>query len=141
MIYHWLSRETDKDHQAAIDLIREIKYSQAYSFKYSIRPGTPASSFDDHVDENLKKLRLQEVQELLRFQQMQFNEKCINSNLKVLVLRNGKKNGQYLGRTPYNQSIYFNSEYKDLIGSIVTIEVTGAFQNSLTGKIKNNKSV
>ena len=133
--------ETDKDHQATIDLIREIKYSQAYSFKYSIRPGTPASSYDDHVDENLKKLRLQEVQELLRFQQMQFNKNFINTNLKVLVLRNGKKNGQYLGRTPYNQSIYFNSEYKDLIGSIVTIEVTGAFQNSLTGKIKNNKSV
>ena len=133
--------ETDKDHQATIDLIREIKYSQAYSFKYSIRPGTPAGSFDDHVDENLKKLRLQEVQELLREQQMQFNKKFINSNLKVLVLRNGKKNGQYLGRTPYNQSIYFNSEYKDLIGSIVTIEVTDAFQNSLTGKIKDNKSI
>jgi len=133
--------ETDKDHQATIDLIREIKYSQAYSFKYSIRPGTPAGSFDDHVDENLKKLRLQEVQELLRVQQMQFNKKCINLNLKVLVLRNGKKNGQYLGRTPYNQSIYFNSEHKDLIGSIVTIEVTDAFQNSLTGKIKHNKSI
>ena len=133
--------ETDKDHQATIDLIREIKYSQAYSFKYSIRPGTPAGSFDDHVDENLKKLRLQEVQELLRVQQMQFNKKCINLNLKVLVLRNGKKNGQYLGRTPYNQSIYFNSEHKDLIGSIVTIEVTDAFQNSLTGKIKDNKSI
>ena len=133
--------ETEKDHQATIDLIKEIKYSQAYSFKYSIRPGTPAGSFDDHVDENLKKLRLQEVQELLRVQQMQFNKKCINSNLKVLVLRNGKKNGQYLGRTPYNQSIYFNSEHKDLIGSIVTIEVTDAFQNSLTGKIKDNKSI
>ena len=133
--------ETDKDHQATIDLIREIKYSQAYSFKYSIRPGTPAGSFDDHVDENLKKLRLQEVQELLRVQQMQFNKKCINLNLKVLVLRNGKKNGQYLGRTPYNQSIYFNSEHKDLIGSTVTIEVTDAFQNSLTGKIKDNKSI
>jgi tRNA-2-methylthio-N6-dimethylallyladenosine synthase len=133
--------ETDKDHQATIDLIREIKYSQAYSFKYSIRPGTPAGSFDDQVDENLKKLRLQEVQELLGVQQMQFNKKCINSNLKVLVLRNGKKNGQYLGRTPYNQSIYFNSEHKDLIGSIVTIEVTDAFQNSLTGKIKDNKSI
>ena len=133
--------ETDKDHQATIDLIREIKYSQAYSFKYSIRPGTPAGSFDDHVDENLKKLRLQEVQELLRFQQMEFNKKFINSTLKVLVLRNGKKNGQYLGRTPYNQSIYFNSEHKDLISSIVTIEVTDAFQNSLTGKIKDNKSI
>mgnify|MGYP003326530530 FL=1 len=68
---------------------------------------------------------------------MQFNEKFVNSTLQVLVLRNGKKNGQYLGKTPYNQSIYFNSEYKDLIGSIVTIVVTDAFQNSLTGIIKD----
>ena len=133
--------ETDKDHQATMELISEIKYSQAYSFKYSVRPGTPAGTFNDHIDENLKKSRLQEVQELLRVQQMQFNEKFVNSTLQVLVLRNGKKNGQYLGKTPYNQSIYFNSEYKDLIGSIVTIVVTDAFQNSLTGIIKDSKSI
>ena len=133
--------ETDKDHQATMELISEIKYSQAYSFKYSVRPGTPAGTFNDHIDENLKKSRLQEVQELLRVQQMQFNEKFVNSTLQVLVLRNGKKNGQYLGKTPYNQSIYFNSEYKDLIGSIVTIVVTDAFQNSLTGIIKDIKSI
>ena len=133
--------ETDKDHQATIELISEIKYSQAYSFKYSVRPGTPAGTFNDHIDESLKKSRLQEVQELLRVQQMQFNEKFVNSTLQVLVLRNGKKNGQYLGKTPYNQSIYFNSEYKDLIGSIVTIVVTDAFQNSLTGIIKDIKSI
>ena len=133
--------EADKDHQATMELISEIKYSQAYSFKYSVRPGTPAGTFNDHIDENLKKSRLQEVQELLRVQQMQFNEKFVNSTLQVLVLRNGKKNGQYLGKTPYNQSIYFNSEYKDLIGSIVTIVVTDAFQNSLTGIIKDIKSI
>ena len=133
--------ETDKDHQATMELISEIKYSQAYSFKYSVRPGTPAGTFNDHIDENLKKSRLQEVQELLRVQQMQFNEKFVNSTLQVLVLRNGKKNGQYLGKTPYNQSIYFNSEYKDLIGSVVTIVVTDAFQNSLTGIIKDIKSI
>ena len=133
--------ETDKDHQATMELISEIKYSQAYSFKYSVRPGTPAGTFNDHIDENLKKSRLQEVQELLRVQQMQFNEKFVNSTLQVLVLRNGKKNGQYLGKTPYNQSIYFNSEHKDLIGSILTIVVTDAFQNSLTGIIKDSKSI
>ena len=74
--------ETDKDHQATLDLIREINYSQAYSFKYSSRPGTPAAIFLDHLNENVKSARLQEVQELLRLQQMRFNKKSINSTLK-----------------------------------------------------------
>ena len=72
---------------------------------------------------------------------MKFNKKFANSTLKVLVLRNGKKKGQYLGRTPYNQSIYFNSQHTDLIGTSVEIDITDAFQNSLTGIIKQNKSI
>ena len=133
--------EMNKDHKATIDLISEIKYSQAYSFKYSIRPGTPAGAFYDHVEENIKNSRLQEVQEILRAQQMKFNKKFVNSTLKVLVLRKGKKRGQYLGRSPYNQSIYFSSEHRDLIGSTIDIDITESFQNSLTGIIKQNKSI
>jgi len=93
------------------------------------------------VDEKIKNSRLQEVQEILRAQQMKFNNKFVNSTLKVLVLRNGKKEGQYLGRSPYNQSIYFSSEHRDLIGSTVDIDITESFQNSLTGIIKQNKSI
>ena len=133
--------ETDKDHQATLDLIKEINYSQAYSFKYSSRPGTPAVVFFDHVNQNIKSARLQEVQDLLRFQQKQFNKKSIDSTLNVLVLKNGKKNKQYLGRTPFNQSIYFSSNYNNLIGSTINITVTEAFQNSLTGIIKCNKNI
>ena len=102
--------ETDKDHQATLNLIKEINYSQAYSFKYSSRPGTPAVVFFNHVEERIKSSRLQEVQDLLRLQQMEFNKKSINSTQNVLVLKNGKKNRQYLGRSPFNQSIYFYSD-------------------------------
>ncbi len=133
--------ETNKDHQATLDLIKEINYSQAYSFKYSSRPGTPAVVFSDHVDENVKSARLQEVQDLLRLQQMRFNKKSINSTLNVLVLKNGKKKCQYLGRTPFNQSIYFSSKNNNLIGSTIDITVKDAFQNSLTGIIKSNKNI
>ena len=133
--------ETDKDHQATLNLIKEINYSQAYSFKYSSRPGTPAVVFFDHVDESIKSSRLQEVQGLLRLQQMEFNKKSINSTQNVLVLKNGKKNGQYLGRSPFNQSIYFYSDDDNLIGSTIDINVTEAFQNSLTGIIKPNKNI
>ncbi len=133
--------ETDKDHQATLNLIKEINYSQAYSFKYSSRPGTPAVVFFNHVDESIKSSRLQEVQDLLRFQQMEFNKKSINSTQNVLVLKNGKKNRQYLGRSPFNQSIYFYSDDNNLIGSKIDINVTEAFQNSLTGIIKPNKNI
>ena len=133
--------ETDKDHRDTLNLIKEINYSQAYSFKYSSRPGTPAVVFFDHVDESIKSSRLQEVQDLLRLQQMEFNKKSINSTQKVLVLKNGKKNGQYLGRSPFNQSIYFYSDDNNLIGCTIDINVTEAFQNSLTGIIMPNKNI
>ncbi|MDG1883510.1 MAG: tRNA (N6-isopentenyl adenosine(37)-C2)-methylthiotransferase MiaB, partial [Alphaproteobacteria bacterium] len=129
--------ETDKDHQATLDLIKEIKYSQAYSFKYSIRPGTPAAISLNQVDEAYKKSRLEEVQNILRDQQLEFNKQSINSDLKILVLKNGKKSNQYLGRSKYNQSVYFNCNEKNLIGSTVNINITEAFQNSLTGNIIN----
>ena len=133
--------ETDKDHQATLNLIKEINYSQAYSFKYSSRPGTPAVVFFNHVEESIKSSRLQEVQDLLRLQQMEFNKKSINSTQNVLVLKNGKKNRQYLGRSPFNQSIYFYSDDNNLIGSTIDINVTEAFQNSLTGIIMPNKKI
>ena len=133
--------ESSRDHESTINVINEVQYSQAYSFKYSIRPGTPAGIYYNHVDEKVKSSRLQEVQEILREQQMRFNKNSIGSTLKVLVLKHGKKNGQYLGRSPFNQSIYFNSEELNLIGSTVDIDVTEAFQNSLTGKMKINKCI
>ena len=133
--------ETDKDHQATLNLIKEINYSQAYSFKYSSRPGTPAVVFFNHVEESIKSSRLQEVQDLLRLQQMEFNKKSINSTQNVLVLKNGKKNRQYLGRSPFNQSIYFYSDNNNIIGSTIDINVTEAFQNSLTGIIKPNINI
>ena len=127
--------ETDKDHQETLNLIREIQYSQAYSFKYSVRPGTPAAISFNQVNEEVKSKRLYEVQEILREQQLKFNLKSINSSIKVLVLRNGKKSNQYLGRSPFNQSVYFSSEHDNLIGSVIDINILEAFQNSLLGKI------
>ena len=127
--------ETDNDHNETIRLIKKINFSQAYSFKYSIRPGTPAATLPNQVDEKIKKLRLKEVQNILREQQFDFNKNSVNSNIKVLVLKNGKKLNQFLGRSPFNQSVYFNHEKKELIGSIINVKVTDAHQNSISGQI------
>ena len=127
--------ETKKDHMLTISLIEKVNYAQAYSFKYSKRPGTPGSVFLNHVNEDTKNSRLYEVQQLLRSQQLSFNKKTINSIIKVLVLKKGKKKHQYIGRSPFNQSVYFNSKNENLIGSFIDLNITEAFQNSLTGNI------
>jgi len=127
--------ETDKDHKLTLSLIKQVNYAQAYSFKYSKRPGTPGSVFLNHVNEDTKNCRLYEIQELLRSQQLAFNKKTINSIIKVLVLKKGKKKNQYIGRSPFNQSVYFSSLNESLIGSFIDLNITEAFQNSLTGNI------
>ena len=127
--------ETEKDHMLTIRLIKEVNYAQAYSFKYSKRPGTPGSVFLNQLNEDTKNSRLYEVQELLRSQQLSFNKRTINSTMKVLVLKKGKKKHQYIGRSPYNQSVYFSSKNNNLIGSLINLNITDAFQNSLTGNI------
>ena len=127
--------ETDKDHLSTLNLIKQVNYAQAYSFKYSKRPGTPGSILPNHVNEDIKNSRLYEVQELLRSQQLSFNTKTINSTMKVLVLKKGKKKNQYIGRSPFNQSVYFSSKHESLIGSFIDLYITEAFQNSLTGDI------
>ena len=87
------------------------------------------------LNEDTKNFRLYEVQELLRSQQLSFNKKIINSIIKVLVLKKGKKKHQYIGRSPFNQSVYFSSKNENLIGSFIDLNITDAFQNSLTGNI------
>ena len=127
--------ETEKDHMMTIKLIKEVNYAQAYSFKYSKRPGTPGSVLLNQLNEDTKNSRLYEVQELLRAQQLSFNKRTINSTMKVLVLKKGKKKHQYIGRSPYNQSVFFSSKNDNLIGSLINLNITDAFQNSLTGNI------
>ena len=87
------------------------------------------------LNEDTKNSRLYEVQELLRSQQLSFNKRTINCTMKVLVLKKGKKKHQYIGRSPYNQSVFFSSKNDNLIGSFINLNITDAFQNSLTGNI------
>ena len=75
------------------------------------------------------------IRDRLRSQQLSFNTKTINSTMKVLVLKKGKKKNQYIGRSPYNQSVYFSSKKDNLIGSFIDLSITDAFQNSLMGNI------
>lgn len=124
--------ESDTDFQDTLKLIDQTQYAQAYSFKYSPRPGTPASLSDDHVAEAIKIERLKILQDAIQRQQQDFNTKTIGQTLPVLFEKRGKKENQYIGRSPYMQSIH-SFFTQDIIGKICHIKVTGAYQNSLAG--------
>ncbi|MBU6475636.1 MAG: tRNA (N6-isopentenyl adenosine(37)-C2)-methylthiotransferase MiaB [Alphaproteobacteria bacterium] len=126
--------ETDADHQATMELARQVGYASCYSFKYSPRPGTPGAVMDGMVPDAVKDGRLQELQALLFAQQTRFNENTAGKTMPVLFDRKGQKPGQLLGKTPYMQSVYVDASER-LFGEIVDVEIVRAFQNGLSGEI------
>ncbi|MFV0298583.1 MAG: tRNA (N6-isopentenyl adenosine(37)-C2)-methylthiotransferase MiaB [Hyphomicrobiaceae bacterium] len=126
--------ETEAEFQCTLDLVREVGFAQAYSFKYSPRPGTPAANIDDQVSEDEKADRLQRLQSLLEEQQSSFNGSLIGRTLPVLFDRPGRRSGQILGRSPYLQVVHAEGE-QELLGRIIPVEIVSAGQNSLSGAI------
>ncbi|MDD9901073.1 MAG: tRNA (N6-isopentenyl adenosine(37)-C2)-methylthiotransferase MiaB [Alphaproteobacteria bacterium] len=126
--------ETDEDHAQTMELVRKVNYASCYSFKYSPRPGTPGAVMKGVVAEDIKNTRLQELQALLVEQQTAFNKGFEGKTLPVLFDRKGQKDGQLLGKTPWMQSVHAEANAR-LFGEIVEVEITGAFQNGLSGKI------
>ena len=126
--------ESDADFEATMQLVRDIGYAIAYSFKYSSRPGTPAAEMHGHLSEAVKDERLQALQALLREQQTEFNASQIGKSLPVLVTGKGRNAGQMHGRSPYLQAVHFEGP-EGLNGKIVHVKIVGASLNSLTGEL------
>ena len=101
--------ETDKDFNDTIRLIKEVQYAQSYSFKYSERPGTPASVLDFQVPENEKRIRLEKLQEILFEQQEKYNSSFLGKEVEVLIEKTGGRDDQIMGRSQYMQSVYMLS--------------------------------
>ena len=125
--------ETDADFEATLELARDVDYAQAFSFKYSPRPGTPAADQDDQVAENIKRQRLDALQTLLARSQAAFNASMIGRTLPVLFERPGRHANQLLGRTAYGQWVHADmaEEYR---GRIADVVITEAHTNSLAGQ-------
>jgi tRNA-2-methylthio-N6-dimethylallyladenosine synthase len=126
--------ETDADHQATLELVRQVNYASCYSFKYSPRPGTPGAVMGGVVPEAIKDTRLQELQTLLFDQQRGYNQQSIGKIMPVLFDRKGQKPGQLLGKTPYMQSVYVDAPQR-LFGKIVDVRIDKATQNGTAGTI------
>jgi tRNA-2-methylthio-N6-dimethylallyladenosine synthase len=132
--------ETDQDFQDTLDLVRQVGFSQCYSFKYSPRPGTPASDATNQVDEEVKDARLQELQNLLFEQQTIYNKQFEGKIFPVLFDRkpnktNEKSRGQIIGKSPYLQSVVIDDVEEKYLGKLIDVKILKSRPSSLIGKI------
>ena len=113
-------------------LAEDIGFTQAYSFKYSARPGTPAASLPDQVADAVKGERLAALQDLLNHQQLAFNRGCVGRTMPVLLDRRGRRAGQLVGRSPYMQRVHVTAP-EALLGTIADLRIEAGHANSLSG--------
>lgn len=126
--------ETAADFEATMELVRQVSYAQAYSFKYSPRPGTPAADHAEQITEDVKSERLAALQLLLKEQQTSFNKGCLGRRMGVLLDRPGRNPGQLIGRSPYLQAVHVRTS-DALIGELAEVEITAVGANSMTGEL------
>lgn len=97
--------ETDQDFEDTLRLVEEVNYAQAFSFKYSTRPGTPGAELKEQVPEDVKAKRLEILQALLVKQQRGFAEACVGREIDLLLEKPGRMPGQLVGRSPWLQPV------------------------------------
>ena len=124
--------ETEADFEQTLKCVEEIGYASSFSFKYSVRPGTPGASMPRQVPEDVKSERLKRLQDILYAQQEAHNKSLIGRTLDVLVEGEGRQAGQLFGRSPYLTGTHFDGP-TDLIGKIVEVQIEEAGRNSLIG--------
>jgi len=122
--------ETEEDFQETLKIVREVGYAQAFSFKYSPRPGTPGAEMPLQVPDAVKDERLQRLQALLGEQQRTFAAGLVGRTINLLIEKPGRKPGQRVGRSPWLQPVIVDEKAGD-IGDIVKVRITEAGANSL----------
>lgn len=122
--------ETEADFEATIQIVREVGYASAFSFKYSPRPGTPGAEMDGHLPEEVKDERLQRLQALLTEQQQDFTRGMVGRTMATLIEKAGRQAGQKVGRSPWLQPVIID-EMAAEIGDIIDVRITKTGYNSL----------
>ncbi|MFA6265697.1 MAG: tRNA (N6-isopentenyl adenosine(37)-C2)-methylthiotransferase MiaB [Pseudolabrys sp.] len=126
--------ETEADFRETLTLAEDVNFATAYTFMYSVRPGTPAAALEDQVPEPEKYERLQRLQDLITRQWRAFNGSFVGKTLEILVEKPGKLSGQLVGRSPYLQSVHVMAK-PSLIGQIVPVVITDVGTNTLFGEL------
>lgn len=126
--------ETEADFEATMELVRQVNYASAFSFKYSPRPGTPGAEMPDHVPETVKDERLQRLQALLLKQQQDFGTSLVGSIIDTLIEKPGRQAGQKVGRSPWLQPVIVDEKAGE-IGDIIQVRITKTGYNSLFAEL------
>ncbi|NJC05858.1 tRNA-2-methylthio-N6-dimethylallyladenosine synthase [Sphingomonas kaistensis] len=131
--------ETEEDFAATLQIVEQVGYASAFTFKYSARPGTPAATMGDQVPEAVKDERLQRLQALVMEQSRRFNASKVGTETRILVDRVGRKPGQMIGKSPWLQSVFVDTDAQ--IGDMIDVRLTAALPNSLAGELiaRNSK--
>ena len=125
--------ETDQDFEATLRIVDAVRYSAAFSFKYSPRPGTPAATMENHIPQAIMDERLQRLQARLAQHSTAFNQACVGRTVPVLIDRAGRRPGQMIGKSPWLQSVFVTTDAA--IGDMVDVRLTHALPNSLGGEL------
>jgi tRNA-2-methylthio-N6-dimethylallyladenosine synthase len=125
--------ETEAEFLDTLRLVEQVGYALCFSFKYSARPGTPAATMPDQVPAEVMDERLQRLQAALNLSQFGFNAASVGRRCPVLIERRGKLPGQWLGKSPWLQSVHFTGEAA--IGDLVEVELIEAGANSLRARL------
>jgi tRNA-2-methylthio-N6-dimethylallyladenosine synthase len=126
--------ESEEDFEATLRIVDAVRYSSAYSFKYSARPGTPAATMEGQIDRDVMDDRLHRLQERINAHQLAFNRSKIGVETKVLIERSGKRDGQMVGRSPWLQSVHVETDAQ--AGEIIDVTLVAAGPNSMTGAVR-----
>ena len=125
--------ETEEDFTATLNLVDEVGYASAYSFKYSPRPGTPAATMEDQIAPEVMEERLQRLHERINHHQIAFNSASVGKTTEVLIERRGRHPGQMIGRSPWLQSVHVETDA--VPGNIVPVTLISAGPNSMAGAL------
>jgi tRNA-2-methylthio-N6-dimethylallyladenosine synthase len=125
--------ETEAEFKETLRLVDMVGYAQAFSFKYSPRPGTPAATMEGQIAPEVMNERLQHLQEALNRDQLAFNHASLGKQCQVLVERRGRHAGQWLGKSPWLQSVHFTGDAS--VGDMAEVELAEAGPNSISGRL------
>jgi tRNA-2-methylthio-N6-dimethylallyladenosine synthase len=130
--------ETEADFADTLRLVEQVGHAQAFTFKYSPRPGTPAATMDDQVAPEVMDDRLQRLQALINAQQLAFNEASVGRCTSILLERKGKFDGQLIGKSPWLQSVHVFVDDAQ-IGDMISVDIESAGANSLAGVLASKE--
>ena len=126
--------ETEEDFLSTLQIVDEVRYASAYTFKYSPRPGTPAATMEDQIPRDIMEDRLDRLNDRINTHRLEFNRSMVGSDTQILIERPGKLRGQMIGRSPWLQSVHVDTDAKP--GDILDISVVAASSNSLSGAVR-----